>query len=290
MRDFNARGTVAFAASVLLFLPWAAGDDSPNQPRYQPGNSVPMRESAEVFGPPSLLLSPFLKEELHLTAEQKERIEKLFKVADESRKRSAAEALSHNSGDTEAAAIEARQAMQRIWRQTDKEISKILTPSQYGRYWGIVIQIEGPLAVAWPQVQDRLNMSPAHREHASDVLRQFNLARSNLRQKTHESLSDFYNDPKLKKAEGRDKFVKEYFQNKTPLFDRMYQDEEALRAEAEQEVSRFLSKRQKQTLEKMKGEPFDVSPFRQRNGGYWRPEDAKKYEEKRAAEKEKKTP
>jgi hypothetical protein len=162
-------------------------------------------------------------------------------------------------------------------------LNRILQPSQRTRLEQIALQVEGPLALARPEVASRINLTPEQAEQIQGIVAQMSAFRDQLMQ---EQLTQYENNAAVaghapgagaKARTAKAKPGVSYAKELETLLDRIDQNSTALQKNAIGEISRVLSRRQKTAFNKLLGAPFDTSalePGRGNKSGALPPSDA----------------
>jgi hypothetical protein len=160
-------------------------------------------------------------------------------------------------------------------------LTRILEPSQRTRLEQIALQVEGPLALAKPEVASRINVTPEQADQIQWIVAQMSASRDQLMQ---ERLTQYENNagtgggaPGAGAKARSPKAGVSYEKELETLLDRIDQNSTALQKNAIREISRVLSRRQKAAFNKLLGAPFDTSvlePGRGKRAGALPPSDA----------------
>lgn len=175
-----------------------------------------------------ILLAPAVQEELKMTDQQKN---KVFEVAREAgrKSREALQASMFNSGGNPRAVLAT--AMQ-LRAENEHAVVQSLSPEQKDRAQQIQLRVEGPLAVAQPEIAKKIGVTPRQSEEIQGVMVQLFLAQ---RQMALQNGGGFGPRP-LSRAEAA-----------------------PLRKAAVKQISSILNAKQKAAFDKLLGEPFDLS-------------------------------
>lgn len=164
------RNLPAACCLLLASLALGAGTARAQFRLSPPGRGLPfsvhLRTEARPPTVSELLLDEFLQWELRLTDEQIDRLEAVE-----------AEVRRGHQGEADRLAQlrdENVEAVQALWRQTERETRKavqnILTPPQWERVRQIETQVLGPAAFADPAVQQELRLTDEQKEAVDKVL------------------------------------------------------------------------------------------------------------------------
>ncbi len=126
--------------------------------------------------PSWLLTQEPVQEDLKLSDEQKSQLKTFNQKLDEQRK----EMFSKNQDGARPSREEMRANFEAMNEQTNTGIAKILKKDQRVRLNQISLQQEGPLAVARPEIAEKLNMSPEQMEQIQGIMDQAQEARREL--------------------------------------------------------------------------------------------------------------
>mgnify|MGYP007071090173 CR=1 FL=1 len=201
-----------------------------------------------------------LQEDLELTADQKARLaavkvdprpfgalhRDVLKISS-LRKRGEADG-------EEYAEVEAR--VNFLYRKQEEAVRSILDPKQYKRLKEIAVQQGGPLIVTFPRFADRLRLADIQRERIAEIL-----GESAEREKAaiDERLGYF---PGLEFKPGQD-ISDPAFVALNEIHNKRGKVKDEIRHKNEtqtiRDVMRVLTPQQRKALEKMKGEPYDLS-------------------------------
>jgi hypothetical protein len=180
--------------------------------------------------PVMILLSPSVQKELKLSEEQKSKAYNLAKAAGQ-KNRDLAQTISFAGPNANPQAM--MEAGRKLRQETDRSIAGILDAKQKERLDQIVLQVEGPLAVARPEVATKLRLNDTQNEYVQGVMVQMR--------------REFFVTMRQGAAAGQfDPSQSRAFATK-------------LREGAVQEISKILDRKQKAAFNKMLGDPFDVS-------------------------------
>lgn len=214
----------------------------------------------------SLLSRPEVQNELKLTDQQKVQIDQVDAQLDQQGQQrfQAMRDMRNNEGPPDP---EARQAMREAFtamrQQSDQALGGVLTASQRSRLQEISLQQQGPMAVATdPAVQKALNLSPDQVIQLQMIMNESHQARRQSFQGRGEMFRQL-------RASGLDReaiHAKMQSPEVKSQMEQMQKQAEALRQQTIQQISRVLTKKQKQAFNKMLGEPFTLQP-RNRPGG-----------------------
>lgn len=128
----------------------------------------------------------------------------------------------------------------------------------------IALQTEGPLAAVWPEIHAQLGIHPGQQPLLAEVEAQLRSGFSTYSR----SMTDIVYGPD-RRASGpvSPEEMQEKIAGHAEQFERLYADFEANRERAVKEVTRILTRRQKDRLNQMMGEPYDVSDLQLPGGG-----------------------
>jgi hypothetical protein len=172
-----------------------------------------------------ILLAPSVQKELTLTEEQKT---KVYNLARNSRQRGRGMNRQMGGG---AGNIDP-QAMMKLRQESDKSIAQILDPTQKERFDQIVLQAEGPLAVARPDIAAKLKLNDAQNEYVQGIMMQ-------IRQEVVMAVQQGAANGQINAGQLRGMGAQ-------------------LKQNAVQEVGKVINAKQKAAFNKMLGAPFDL--------------------------------
>jgi len=180
--------------------------------------------------PVMILLAPSIQKELKLSEEQKSKVYSLAKTSGQ-KGRDLAQSMSFGGGYANPQAL--MEAGRKLRQETDQSIAGILDDTQKERLDQITLQVEGPLAVARPEIAAKLRLNDNQNEYVQNVLMQM---RRDLIMTMRQGAAAGQFDPSQARALAT-----------------------KLRKQAVQEISKVIDRKQKAAFNKMQGEPFDVS-------------------------------
>ena len=125
-----------------------------------------------------LIQSAAVRKELKLTAAQAERIVRVNEEFNR-RRRESAQALRRDASGA-ADRTELMAMITSLRAENEAAIGQVLEPRQRRRLAQIAIQVEGPLAVARPEVADAINLGPVEVEYIQEVMRDYKEAADRL--------------------------------------------------------------------------------------------------------------
>jgi len=126
----------------------------------------------------------------------------------------------------------------------------------------IRLQQEGPLAVARPEIQEKLNIGPEQIALIESIMAEMNEARGQMSQSGSEMFSqlvgprDDDEDQKARRARMKSPQFAAQTKKMQSQMQKLRQRSDQLERQAIQEISRVLTKRQRQAFDRMLGEPF----------------------------------
>jgi hypothetical protein len=222
--------------------------------------------------PVTLIMGGAVQDELKVTAFQRQ---KIFKLNEEfnRRRRESAQALSKAPQGLDRAAL--TEMIVALRAENEAALSRVLEPAQRTRLAQIALRLEGPLAVARPEVADEINLSPDQREAIQEILGRYSEAESRLWgpylagvQTDGDRASDAPGglarpDPKATASgvpgcrdAGR---TNPHVPAEESPHDRLSRESAALRGEAVRQVGRVLTRKQKAAFDRLLGAPFDLA-------------------------------
>lgn len=185
--------------------------------------------------PITVLMAPAVQKELKLTDAQKTKVFNLSVSSMEKQRDHVQSMLLGGGMRNPQAMMASRDAMR---RDNERAIAGILDDKQQTRFDQIVLQAEGPLAVARPEVASKINLNAQQREYVQSIV--FDLQRSQFQM--------FMNIRRAMAAGqggGQVSQVREMMGK--------------LRSEAVQQLGKIIDRKQKAAFNKLLGEPFDLA-------------------------------
>ena len=183
-----------------------------------------------------VMMAPAVQDELKLSEEQKTKVFEIAREASRKSRELMQAAFRNGGGNTQGLLAEGL----RMRRENEKAVMAELKPEQKARAHEIMLRVEGPLAVARPEVADKLNLSDTQTQQIQGVLGQLMLAMRGVGQGQGQGqagdAASYTDDP----AAGRSGAGQ-------------------MREAAMQQVGRVLTAKQKAAFNAMLGEPFDLS-------------------------------
>ena len=183
-----------------------------------------------------LLQNEKVQKEIELDADQKEKIQKLAAETRETMRSRMGDMSNLSREERQTKMTEMRKEMQEEAAKTQKKVEGILLPKQLERIKQIQLQLQGVMALANPEVAKELGLTDDQKAKIKSINEEAMKARREMFAGGRPS------------AEDREKMTKAREENETKLMD-------------------VLTADQKEKLEKMKGEKFDVSALRGGFGG-----------------------
>jgi hypothetical protein len=227
-------GTFAAAAGLAVALsavaPTSRAQGLPGAGGMPGGAPRGMFAMGGQSSPVMILLAPSVQKELKLTEEQKNKAYALAKTSGQ-KGRDLAQAMSFGGGNANPQAM--MQATWKLRQENDQAIAGILNAKQKERLDQIVLQAEGPLAVARPEIAAKLRLNDNQNEYVQGIMMQM---RRELFMAMRQGAAAGQFDPTQARAMAT-----------------------KLREGAVQEISKVIDRKQKAAFNKMLGEPFDVS-------------------------------
>ncbi len=233
LRMHTIAATTGFAITLSALVPTLQAQVFPGAGGGMAGPApgmMGMGMGGGQTGPIMILLAPSVQKELKLTAEQKAKIYDFAKKAGQ-KNRDLMQNIAFNRGNANPQVMmEARKQLQ---QETDKGIAEILEPKQNERLDQIVLQNDGPLAVARPEIAAKLRLNESQREYVQGVMSQM----------------------------GRELFMARRQGAATGQFNaaQMREMTAQLRKEAVKEISKVIDRKQQKTFNSMLGAPFDLT-------------------------------
>lgn len=189
-------------------------------------------------GSAGLLRSEYVQDELHLTADQKSRIEKILEASRESMRELFSGARDLSEEERRKRFAQLREKMQKANAEAEKKIDQVLDDGQRKRLQGIQIQLQGIRALTDNDVARAVGLGLEQKQKIEAIF-------ESLQEKTRELFSGGFDRERFR--EMREKMQK-------------------MREEADQKVMQVLTDAQKKTLEDLKGKEIDRSRLFQRGG------------------------
>jgi hypothetical protein len=231
---------IAVGIGLGLSLALVAGSLGRSSLAQAPGGPV-SGGVARMIGTPGgvnpimLMISPAVQDELKLTDEQKTKIFDLAREASRKGRERMMAALQGGIGNPRAFMAAGAQLRQ----ENERAAAQILNPEQKERASQIMLQVEGPLAVARPDVASKLNLSDEQNQQVQMTMMQVMQAMRQMAAGGGFGGNDGFAGPApggTSRSEGAQ-----------------------IRNAAGQQIGRILNAKQKTVFKKMLGEPFDLS-------------------------------
>jgi len=217
--------TLARAAGLMVALSALALTSRAQAPGGQGAGMASLMGGGGQNNPVMLLLAPSIQKELKLNEEQKTKAYSLTKTAGQkSRELFQSMALGGNANP---------QGMMQLRHENDQAIAKILDTKQKERFDQIVLRVEGPLAVARPEVAAKLKLNDTQNGYVQEIMMQM---RRELFMTVQQGAANGPINPaqiKMVTAE--------------------------LRKNAVNQLKKVINSKQQTAFNEMLGEPFDVS-------------------------------
>jgi hypothetical protein len=256
------------------------GKEKGDRPKRQwdPGKLSSLQETLVVLGPARLLAAPAVQEELGLTKKQREQIASL----EDRRSRRMMESFAslppgHPGSRNEAMKPVVRALRLEKWQVLDGVLSK----AQKKRLLEIALQTEGPLAVLWPEIQAELRLAPGQQVVLAELETGI---RSSLTAYRRSIRAVYYRpDPEHPMPPGSPEEARDRVTAHAEQLDQARSGFLTSRERAEQQIARILTRKQKERFNRMMGEPFEVAHFQRPGGGDFKPEDVRRFWERREA-------
>jgi hypothetical protein len=179
--------------------------------------------------PVMILLAPSVQKELKLNEEQKTKVYNFARTASQKHRDLMQQMMFGGNANPQAM----MQASWQIRKENDQAIAQILEPKQKERLDQIVLQHEGPLAVARPEIAAKLKLNETQQEYVQGVLVEM---RRELMMSVRQSMAAGQYNP----AQARELSAQ-------------------LRKQAVMDISQVIDAKQKKTFNSMLGAPFDLT-------------------------------
>ena len=179
--------------------------------------------------PLMVLLAPSVQKELKLKEDQKAKIYAFVQKANQKNRDLAQTRMFAGNANPQAMMEAARQ----LRRENDAGIAQILDQKQKERFDQIVLQSEGPLAVARPEIAAKLRLNESQKEYVQGVMMQM---RRELFMSVRQGVATGQFNPS-----------------------QMRELTAQLRKEAVKEVSKVIDRKQQKNFNSMLGTPFDLA-------------------------------
>jgi hypothetical protein len=180
-----------------------------------------------------ILMTPAVQKELKLSEDQKTRIFERARQSAEQARDMLQATLQGGGADSQAMMA----ATARLRQENERILAQLLDGTQAARFEQIRLQVEGPLAVARPEIASKLRLTPAQAQQVQAIM--INLWRQ------QRALSMSLRGPGA--------------QVNNAQFEAGRQGAATLRKAAAQQIGRVLNRKQKDAFNKLLGEPFDLS-------------------------------
>ena len=206
---------------------------------------------------------PAIQKDLKLTSDQ---LKQMDRVREDARKkgRERGEELSKNiaqgGGPIDPAVL--RQTVQTLRAEEEAAILSCLTAAQRDRLEQIKLQQQGPLAVAQPEIQEKLSIGPEQNELIQSIVAELNEARGGIAQRSGEMFSQLVrpNEDSVDQKAKRARFKSPQFAAQTKKTEsqmqKLRQQSDQLEQQAIQQISRVLTRQQRLAFDRMLGQPF----------------------------------
>jgi Spy/CpxP family protein refolding chaperone len=178
--------------------------------------------------------------ELSLTDEQEEKLDAVAKAGSEAMRARIALFESLAPAERQARMQEQREFMTKLTDEAEQKIAAILSPAQLQRLTEIRLQLEGPVAIAHPQVVEALGLSDDQRGQLKSVRDQ---ASDEVEQMRQAALRSPPEEREAKSAELQKKIAE-------------------IATKMGQKYLEVLTPEQREKFERMKGAKFSPSPLR----------------------------
>jgi Spy/CpxP family protein refolding chaperone len=184
-----------------------------------------------------ILQNEKVQKDIELDADQKEKIQKLATETREAMRAKMGDMSNLSQEERRTKMQEMRKDMEEETAKTEKKIEGILLPKQLERIKQIQLQVQGVAALANPDVAKALELTADQQAKVKSI-----------NEESMKAMRDMFAGGGRPSAEDRDKMTKARKETETKLMD-------------------VLTADQKEKLEKMKGENFDVTVLRGGPGG-----------------------
>jgi hypothetical protein len=279
------------ALCSLLVATTAMAQSPKTKPRTEQGQPEVGRgkDSARPYGlngvagrgvvtPVMLIKSVAVQEELKLTGGQKK---KLLEVNDEfNRKRiESANALSKAPDELNQGVL--MEMIATLRSENEAAITRVLEPRQRTRLAQIALQLEGPLAVAEPEVAVKINLHPVQMESIQAILAEYKATEERLWGSLDQRIRAASDQGRVRSRghtrrgsqgqlpgaqDGRDPGASASPDEFAAVTAELNRESAAIHEEAIRQVGKVLTRRQKDKFNRLLGEPLDIAMLR-RGGG-----------------------
>jgi hypothetical protein len=179
--------------------------------------------------PLMILLAPSVQKELKLSEAQKTKIYAFVKTASQKHRELMQNMMFSGNANPQMMMETSRQMRQEI----DQGTAQILDPKQKERFDQIVLQNEGPLAVARPEIAAKLRLNEAQQEYVQGVM--IEMRRQLMMSIRQSAASGQFSAAQVRVLAAQ------------------------LRKDAVMEISQVIDAKQKKNFNSMLGAPFDLS-------------------------------
>jgi hypothetical protein len=224
--------TLAMATGLAV----AVSALAPTSRAQAPPGMMGMMGGGANTSPIMILLAPSVQKELKLSEDQKAKAYSLARTQGQ-KSRDLTQTMMVAGGNPQASMM----AMMRLRQESDQAIGKILDAKQKERLNQIVLQAEGPLAVARPEIARPLRLNETQSEYVQTVMMQ--MRREMVVAMRQSAAAGQFNPAQMRVVASR------------------------LRQSAVQEVSKVIDRKQKVAFNKMLGEPFDLNKLDSETAG-----------------------
>ena len=253
---------VLLTSSCVVISPYH--DDTPKPFR------IP---SAPVINRPSLLLNmPVVQRELDLSKQQKEKLDRVNAESNLRLSKRATEQLK-NLEKAQAAENPSGKPIgintSDLTLESDRATFAILTRKQDLRLQQIMLQLEGPAALGREAIATKVNLSPGQFELIQQILQEGREAESQsvstLRQEETRKRSEldqlgYSAGSNPKKVQQFQDAEKVYREGLTKRYESFQVSKTTIRGQMKEKISRLLSRKQRESFDRLLGEPFDFNP------------------------------
>jgi hypothetical protein len=194
-----------------------------------PGMGMGMGPGGGQSSPLMILLAPSVQKELKLSDEQKTKVYSFAKTANQ-KNREMMQTMAMGGGNANPQMM--MEGWMKLRQETDQSIAGILDAKQKERLDQIALRAEGPLAVARPEIAQKVGLNDNQKQYVQEIMMQM---RQELMMQIQQARAAGQFDPSQVR----------------PLAAQ-------LRTGAEQELGKVLDKKQKAAFNKMLGTPFDL--------------------------------
>lgn len=168
--------------------------------------------------------------------------------------------LKRNKGDLEGPAFKLMR--KEVLEYRNQSIKNVLSKSQFVRLWQIALQIEGPMALAWPEFCDRFRVTEFQLQQILEVTEDCNKKLMNINWEIQSAYNKMQNQFNLEDSGKRfeDQLYSALKNNKTQFKDLLSKKTDIYN-DSNKKALKFINGFQVRSINKFIGETIDVDEF-----------------------------